>query len=223
LIAVMVAQLFTAFVIPTCFFFYLTLALLIQPGSTRPVPLARMAACCCALLLTVYVARWFVTDRALASTSAALDRGDLAGAIVAHRQVLKWAPPGSSPELYYSRRLVDLAGKSNDFRFKAQAIREAANAVLNATRTSEEPPNAWYNLAAFLSMTNTPADVERSLREAIRAAPYWYKPHWVLAQLLVAEHRLDEARHEAEIAVECNLKEPELLHTLENIRAAQRQ
>lgn len=223
LIAMVVAQLFTVFIMPTAFFFYLTLALVIQPGSTRPLPLARIAACCCALLLTVYAVRWFVGDRALASTSVALDRGDLAGAIVAHQRVMKWALPGSSADLYYSRRLVDLAGKTNDFRLKAQAVREAANAALNATRTSEEPPNAWYNLAAFLSMTNAPADVERSLREAIRAAPYWYKPHWVLAQLLVAEHRLDEARREAEIAVECNLKEPELLHTLENIRAAQRQ
>jgi O-antigen ligase len=223
IVAVIVAQLFTVFIVPTAFFFYLTLALMTPPGQTRRVPLARMAACCCAVLLTVYALRLFVADRALSAASAALGRGDLAGAIVAHQRVQKWALPGSNAELYYSRRLVDLAGHTNDLRVKAQAVRQAANAALNATRTSEEPPNAWYNLAAFLSMTNAPADVERSLREAIQAAPNWYKPHWVLAQLLVAEQRLDEARSEAEIAVKCNFKEPELLHTLENIRAAQRQ
>jgi O-antigen ligase len=223
LVAALVAQVFTAFILPTCLFFYLTLALLIQPGPLRSIPLARIAGWCCALLLTVYALRWSVADSYLASASAALDRGDLARAIVAHRQVLKWALPGSSSDLYYSRRLVDLVGKSTDFRFKAQGIREAANAAILATRNSEDPPNAWYNLAAFLSITSSPADVERSLRESIRAAPHWYKPHWVLAQLLVAERRLDEARREAEIAVECNQNEPELINTLEKIRAAQRQ
>jgi Tfp pilus assembly protein PilF len=92
---------------------------------------------------------------------------------------------------------------------------------LNATSTSEERSNAWYNLAGFLSTTNSPADVERSLRESIAAAPNWYKPHWVLAQLYVLEKRLDDARREAEIAVQCNGKAPELLNTLENIRSAQ--
>lgn len=222
IVAIIVAQLFTVFIMPTAVFFYLALALAVQSGPTRRFPLARVAACCCAILLTAWTVRMLVADRALFSTSASLDRGNLAGAIVAHRRVSKWALSGSSADLYFSRRLVDLAGKTNDFRFKAQAIREAANAALNATRTSEEPANAWYNLAAFVSMTNSTADVERSLREAIQAAPNWYKPHWVLAQLLVADHRLDAARREAEIAVSCNMKSPELAQTLENIRAAQR-
>ena len=222
LIACMIAQFFTSFMMPTAFFFYLTLALLIEPGPMRRFPLARIAACGCAIFLAGYGVRLFIGDHALASTRAALDRGDLAGAIVAHRRVEKWAFAGSSADLYYSRRLVDLIGKSTDFRFKAQGIREAANAAISATKTSEESPNAWYNLAAFLSMTSRPPAVERSLREAIQAAPYWYKPHWVLAQLLAAEHRLGPAQGEAEIAIKCNDKAPELIHTLENIRAAQR-
>ena len=222
LIAVIIAQLFTAFILPTAFFLFLTLALIVEQSTTKQLPLARMAAVCCAVLLTACALRLFVADRALSSAGASLERGDLAGAIRSHQTALKWALPGSSSELYYSRRLADFVRITPDFRLKSQGLREALNAALNATHASEEMANAWYNLAAFLSMTNSPVDVERSLREAIAAAPNWYKPHWVLAQLLVTEHRLDDARHEAEIAVDCNGKAPEILHTLENIRAAQR-
>lgn len=223
LIAMIVAQLFIAFVVPTAVFFNLILALLVRPEPTRRIPLVWVAASCCALVFTAYAIRLLVTDRALSVTNAALDRRDLQSAVTAHQQVLKWEPAGSSAELFYSRRLIDIAGKSPDIRIKAQAAREGAASALNATWMSEETANAWFNLAGFLSLTNSPADVERSLREAIRSAPYWYKPHWLLAQVLVAEHRLDEAGREAETAVNCNLRQPELLHTLENIRAAQRQ
>lgn len=223
LIAVVVAQLFTAFVIPTSFFFYLLLALLVEHSTARRVPLFRFAACCCALLLTACAVRLFVADRALQLTSSSLDRGDLAGAVIAYRRSEKWALPGSSADLYYSRRLADFVRRTTDFRLKTSGLQQGMNASLSATRTSDEPANAWYNLAAFLSLTNSPADVERSLQNAISAAPNWYKPHWVLAQLYIAEHRLEPARHEAEIAQKCNDKAPEVLRTVENIRAAQRQ
>jgi O-antigen ligase len=222
LIAVIIAQLFTAFILPTSFFFLLTLALVVEQGPSRRLPLARMAAVCCAVLLAACALRLFVADRALSSAGASLDRGDLAGAVRSHQMALTWALPGSSSELYYSRRLADFVRTTPDFGVKSRGLREALNAALSATHGSEEMANAWYNLAGFLSMTHSPPDVERSLREAIDAAPNWYKPHWVLAQLLVTEHRLDDARHEAEIAVSCNGKAPEVLYTLENIRAAQR-
>jgi hypothetical protein len=216
------AQLFTSFVLPTAVFFFLTLALLAQPGATRRVPLVRFAASIGAIVFAVYAVRFFVADHALAVASASLDRGDLRSAISNYERRVTWEPAGSSADLYYSRRLADYVRKTSDFRLKAQALRAAYTAALNATRSSEELSNAWYNLAGFLSTTNSPADVERSLRESIAAAPNWYKPHWVLAQLYLAEKRLDDAQREAEIAVGCNGKAPEVLYTLENIRSAQR-
>jgi hypothetical protein len=216
------AQLFTSFVLPTAVFFFLTLALLAQPGATRRIPLVRLAACFGAIILAVYAVRFFVADHALADVSASLDRGNLLGAVSGYEHTVEWAPPGSSADLYYSRRLADYVRKTSDFRLKAQALRAAYTAALNATRTSEELSNAWYNLAGFLATTNSPHDVERSLRESIAAAPNWYKPHWVLAQLYLLEKRLDDAQREAEVALSCNRKAPEILNTVENIRAAQR-
>ncbi len=216
------AQLFTSFVLPTAVFFFLTLALLVEPGPTRRIPVLRLAACFGAFILALYAVRFFAADWALGSASAALDRGDVQTGLPEYDRAAKWAPAGASADLYFSRRLANYVSKTSDVRLKAQAWRAAYSTALNATRTSEEPSNAWYNLAGFLSTTNSPADVERSLHESIAAAPNWYKPHWILAQLYFGEHRLDEARSEAETALRCNEKDPELLYTLENIRVAQR-
>jgi hypothetical protein len=223
------AQLFTSFVLPTAVLFFLMLALMATPNrpiANRPqvanLPYMRLAACFCAAILTIYVVRLFVADHALADASASLDRGDLANALSSYERTVGWALPGSSADLYYSRRLADYVRKTSDFRLKALALRAAYTAALNATRTSEERSGAWYNMAGFLSTTNSPTDVERSLRESIAAAPNWYKPHWVLAQLYLAEKRLDDAQREAEIALSCNGKAPEILNTVENIHSAQR-
>lgn len=222
LIAMLLAQLFTAFVAGTAFFFFLALALAVEPAGLKRVPMLRIAAYCTALLLVAWGARLVVADRALHVTAVSLDRGDLAGAEAAHQRAIHWALPGAGPELFCSRRFAEYARASSDFRVKARAIHDATSAAVLAIRNTDEPPNAWYNLAMFLAIGNSQTDVERSLHEAIAAAPNWYKPHWVLAQLLAAEHRLDEARRESEFAYTCNSKEPAVLNTLENIRAAQR-
>ena len=217
------AQLFTSFVLPTVFFFFLILALLAQPDERRRVRSLRLAAVACALALTFFAVRFTVADQALASASAALDRGDLASADRAHRRYEEWTLPGAGSDLYYSRRLAEFANKSTDFRKKALALQEGFTAAAGAARNSEQPANAWYNMAAFLALTNSATDVEHSLRNAIAVAPNWYKPHWVLAQLLEREQRLDEACREAETAAKLNPNEPRLNAAVEKLRAAQRQ
>src|SRR5206468_1078549 len=176
------AQLFTSFVLPTAVFFFLTLALMVESGvdpgrpiANRPqvndLPYIRMAGWVCAVILTVYAVRLIVADQALAMGSAALDRGDLESGVSGFERNAAWRLSGSSADLYYSRRLAEFVRKTSDFRLKAQALRAAYAAALNATRTSEERANAWYNMAGFLATTNSQADVERSLRESIAAAP----------------------------------------------------
>jgi hypothetical protein len=223
LVAVITAQFFTSFVLPTAFFFFMILALMVEQSEIRRVPLARFAGACCAVLLAAFAARLFVSDQALASASAALGRGDFAAADRAWQRSQIWALPGAGSDLYYSRRLAEFASASRDFRTKALALRQGFGAAARAPRTSDEPANAWYNLAAFESLTNSAPDVERSLQYSIAAAPNWYKPHWVLAQLYVAEHRMQDARKEAEIAADLNGKEPQVARTLEKIRDAERQ
>jgi Flp pilus assembly protein TadD len=76
----------------------------------------------------------------------------------------------------------------------------ATVAAARATETSDDPAVAWYNLAIFTSALGDGAGVERSLRNAMRLAPNWFKPHWTLANLLLLTGRNAEARTEAERA-----------------------
>ena len=70
----------------------------------------------------------------------------------------------------------------------------AAAAGERATRTAEDPFNAWYSLSAIYAARNDAAGAERCLRAAIAAHPTWFKPHWMLAQVLRLQSRREEAR-----------------------------
>jgi Tfp pilus assembly protein PilF len=70
-------------------------------------------------------------------------------------------------------------------------------------------------------MSNDFAGAEASLRNAVAAAPRWYKPHWMLAEVLREAGRLDEARAAAEKAMELNVgKDAEVAATWETFRGA---
>ena len=91
---------------------------------------------------------------------------------------------------------------------------------MRATRNAEEPQNAWFNLAVFYGQQNDHAHTEQALRAAISSAPNWFKPHWILAQVLGLEGRFGEAQQEAERAADLNGgKNPEVMRTAAEIRA----
>jgi Tfp pilus assembly protein PilF len=88
-----------------------------------------------------------------------------------------------------------------------------------ATETADDRQNALVNLAAMQATVNDAAGVERSLREAIAAAPMYYKPHWLLAEVLAVEGRTGEARGEAQAAVDRDGgKHREVADTLDRLR-----
>jgi hypothetical protein len=87
-------------------------------------------------------------------------------------------------------------------------------------RTAEDPFNAWYNLSALYASRNDAAGAERCLRAAIAAHPTWFKPHWMLAQVLRAESRGAEALREAGLASQLDGgKHPEVAFTLQQLQA----
>ena len=64
---------------------------------------------------------------------------------------------------------------------------------------------------------------EGSLRRAAAAKPTWFKPHWMLAQLLRLEGRVAEAAAEAAIAADLDGgKHPEVTRTAAELQAARR-
>jgi len=201
LAAGVVAQQFTAFTIPTAVIFFTTIALAIgldapEPQPARPLIWAPMAA---AFLYLAF--RFALTDHALAETKARLAANDLPAAL---REYQSARIPGASSDLWYSRALTrvgDLPG--------------AIATGMHATETAEDPFNAWYSLSAVYAAQNDAHRAEVSLRNAIRANPIWFKPHWTLARLLAMTGRLPEARVEAARALDLDAgKHPEVGQTL---------
>ncbi len=219
LAASLVCQQFTVFVVATALYFYLLIALLVaepedampERRSTRwlfPVGLAA------SLLFAAFAVRLLVADRALAATNQRIESGDASAAAKEYLVVLRWEPPGAGADLNYSRAMAQLAARTPVLSTRVQAAQQAVEAAIRATQTAEDRQNAWYNLAQLLAGQNNPAGVERSLRNAIAWAPNWFKPHWVLAQLLEATGRHEQALAEAEVAFDLDhARDPEVSET----------
>lgn len=221
LAAALASQMFTVFTMPTALIFYVTIALAAGLGEARSV--ATRGAWLrwpVALLLLYGGVRLTLADRDLELARRALDAGDagIASARFADYDRLRF--PGSGSDLWYSRACAGLAGRSPDPVVRVQALAQAGAAAVRATRTAEDPFNAWYNLSALYAAQNDFADTEKCLRAAIAARPNWYKPHWTLAQVLRLEGRVGEARGEAEIAAALDGgKHPEVAQTLREMGA----
>lgn len=215
--AALVTHQFAVFTAPVAALFYITIAMacaLCSPSTTArliywPAPVA--------IALLYCAARYTAADLLLARAKQSLDRGETRAASAQYDQYSRLRFPGSSADLWFSRALFDAAQKRGD----ATAFAHAGGVAVAATRTVEDPFNAWYSEAQFAAARNDIAQTEHSLRAAIAARPTWFKPHWTLAQVLRLAGRLEEAEREAALAVDLNGgRHPEVARTLEEIRAA---
>jgi Tfp pilus assembly protein PilF len=121
-------------------------------------------------------------------------------------------------DLWFSRLMAGTAGQTKDPATNLAAWLSGFEAARRATTASDAPQNAYYNLAAFYSMRNDFTHAEAALRNAAEMAPKWYKPHWMLAQVLREAGRVEEALIEAETAVDLNGGEnPEVETTLKEL------
>jgi hypothetical protein len=228
--AALVAHQFIVFTAANSFFFYLGAALLAASpasssasGQTLPIsPLLRYAtmtgASLAALFFAVCAYRLVSADAALATIQRHLDAGQPKEAAEAYREALSHPTFGISADLYFSRRFAEAAGASTDYAAKIYYSQVSAGAATLATQQAEGRLNAWYNMAVLSAARRDASAVEISLRNAITAAPVWYKPHWSLARLLANQGRLDEARQEARLALNLNAsKDSEVAATIGEI------
>ena len=225
LAAIVVSQQFTAFVMPTALYFYLTVAMLVAqgfapaPGSSPRSGLVKSTCVALAVLLLVCAVQLFEADKSLAQVSRLIAAGQLTDAAAGYQRMEHWAPPGFRADLWYSRAMAGGAGRGK--QDSTYAWQEGLTAAVRASRTAEERQNAWFNLATFYGRQNDFARTEQALRNAISYAPNWYKPHWLLAQVYRAAGQLERARVEAELAADLNGgKNPEVAQTFEQIRGS---
>jgi O-antigen ligase len=227
LAAMTVSHQFACFIVPTGLAYLVLVAILVAltcHDAPAPQPLkkrwALVATVPFAGLLAFFAVRLLIAERATISVSHDLNRASVEDASADYDRFEKWRLPGPGADLWYSRRLVELAQRPLDPAVRSQALREALIAAVRATRTSDAPFNAYYNLAAFYAGQNDFVHTEQSLRSAIASAPNWFKPHWMLAQVLAAARRWKEAEAEAELAARLSGgKFPEVVVTLQQIRA----
>lgn len=215
----LVAQQFTVFTIPTALLFYCTLALSVpKPATTLRIP--RFALAPMAAVFLLIAGRATLADHSLARTQRALAAADLQQADGWYREYNQRKLPGATAGLWYSRSLFALSRQSPDPLRRLQALQMAAAAGETASAVSEEPFNAWYNLATIRAARNDAAGTEAALRRAIEAKPHWFKPHWTLGQLLWITGRRPEGLAEMRLAVDLNGgKNPEVAATLSDLPA----
>lgn len=191
--ALLVSQQFTSFMAATELYFYLSLALLaanaVGPAVERaPRAIVRWALAAPFVCFAFYLG---AGDASLASSRAALERGDIARA---EQKIHEAHALHASADLYFSRAF--LAVPSADPVSRLRAWSSALACARSATHTADDRMNAFLNLASFYAGAGDVASVETSLRSAIAAAPNWYKPHRLLAQVLALEGRNAQAAGE---------------------------
>ena len=206
------AHLFTTFIVPTLLGFNLLIAMMVFENpraasghvESRSWRVVAGAALILAAFFILYAWRILWADHSLALARRSLEAGRVKDAQVNFHHSIAQNPRGSSADLWYSRAMVLAAQKSDQPATRLTAWREAFDAATRATQTADDRHNAWYNLAAFYASQNDFKRTEQSLRSAIEYSPNWFKPHWMLAQVLREAGRLPEAIAEAQAAVNLN-------------------
>ena len=225
LAAMILSAQFTSFILPTALACYVTVAMLVSLSIAAPLaqPARRWpalaAAASFAAVLVFFAVRLALSETALAAVRRDLDANLVTEASSQYTEYERWRWPNSSADLWYSRRLAQIAATNALQDVREQAFQQAGLAAERAPQSTEAPFNAYYNLAAFYARTNDFFRTEQSLRAAIFNAPNWFKTHWMLAQVLQAAGRMPEAETEAAKAVSLDGgKHAEVSATLDRIR-----
>ncbi len=221
LLASCVASLFTAVTLGPLFATGIVLSILVslspEDAQTRLTvnPIAtRAVALPIAICLAIYAVALTASDFRLAVFQRSQSRAAVAG----YASVVRMELPGAAEDLYCARRLVIVCGTIFSPPERLECWRTAARAATRATRSDDNPPNAWYNLALIDAARNDSDGVEMALKSAAALAPNWFKPHWAMAKLMTLTGRREEARYEAERASFLDAgKDPEVTQTLQEL------
>lgn len=229
LIAAVVAHQFTVFILPTALYFYITVVMLaryldsgvveVETGATtswRQINWIALPASAAFLFVAI---RLVIADRTMAIVQTELAALKPRNAAIAYERARRW---GITADLWYSRQASVTASKALDPVTALMAWQQSLESGVRATTSAEDPLNAWYQMASLYARQNNFERTERCLRAAIASSPNWFKPHWMLAQVLAAARRREEALREAELAAYLDGgKNPEVTRTLAQIEKSQ--
>jgi O-antigen ligase len=210
LAASLVANLFACFTVATALYFFLILALiwascisLEAPAlvTRTPSPWLNRLRFVFAALVTIFAVQLVATDASLERIDEDLGQGRFDAAMAGYSKLESLEPMGFSADLWYSRKL--LASAQTRGR-TAEVLESATAAATRATTHAEDRHNAWYNLALLYAGQGDLLRAEASVRTCIGLAPNWFKPYWLLAEILRSSDRPSDALSAASTAVELN-------------------
>jgi tetratricopeptide (TPR) repeat protein len=188
--------------------------------AAEDVPAARISIFAVAPVsaaLFVVALRLLMGDWELERARQDLNAGNGPSAVLRYSRVRGF---GLYADIWYSNQMAKEARKAHEILVALTSWQQALESGIRATKTADDPQNAWYNLSSLHARENQFTSTEQALRQAILISPTWFKPHWTLAQVLMTRGRLREAEAEAKLAANLNAgKNPEVARTLAEIQA----
>jgi hypothetical protein len=207
---IFVASLFASFALVEAMYFWIFVAIAVAaetPSSAaiKPTPrLAQLPAILTGAAFLFVSLVLAVPDATDLRVSAAVSGNDYAAATSAFRTSLSWSFSLPGYELYLSREMALLARSRNGTPDAAEAWSLAATAAHAAEQRGEERFSAAFQASVLALASSDLPLAEHEARTAIALAPNWYKPHLLLAQLLQASGKPDDAAAEQRIGLSLN-------------------
>jgi O-antigen ligase len=209
LAAGVVAQQFHAETLPTRLYLLLFVGLAFEPGTEAQAGRMRYwghGAAVALLGLALWPGvRLVRAERALHAAREAAARRDLDTVVTATRAASDAFPWGGTYALASSRLLGNFAAlpAPSGALFLALAEEQALRALPRIAGRQL----AAVHLASLYAVQGKLAPAEQMLRRAVADAPQWHKPRYLLAELLHAQGRKDEARAAAEMVLRLTPRE----------------
>ncbi len=207
LVAGLVSAQFIADTIPTRLTLLLLAALSVSVPATTARLGARTVVAAVAVaglaLVVVFGVQLVRADRAVWRAMQAREGGDLDTLLragTAARYAFPWT--GTYP-FAYSRALGRVVIRSSlQPAQRGLLLALAEDSAQAALSHSGRPQMAQVHLASLYVLQGKAEQARAALEEAIRAAPAWYRPRWLLAALLAEQGRYVEAAAQAGAALD---------------------
>jgi O-antigen ligase len=210
MLAALAAGWFLPFVAVTKLYFYAQMALLVALAAQgrakvfdNRIRLAgRVSTVAAAVVFSAFAFQLIRADWLLEKVRQAVLTEKPESAIPLYQRFSNVKPVGMYADLWFSREMLRAATGAATLEDGKPLWDAGKAAAYRATGQTETPQSAWYNLATFQAQEGDVYGAEESLRAALQAAPAWYKPYWMLAQLLDATNQHSEALQHIERALE---------------------
>lgn len=229
LLALLTSGMFLSFVAVTKLYFYVQIAMIVAlTAVASPNPAAggtprwvAVPALGCAAAFAAFAMILLRADFLLQSVRESIPPKDPARTVELYRQFLETKPAGMYTGLWFSREMYVQAIANSDPQARETLWSAGKQAAEQALHESETPQSAAYSLAMYYAEEGNATKVEESLRAAAAAAPHWYKPYWMLAQVLDISGKREQALEPIRRAMELSGGQiEEVRATWERISAA---